>query len=98
MGARQIRSLKKTAPVVADAGRRKVAAWNWYRRFTTPSPYLRGHQVDDRNSGRFKPGRQAQVKVRRIGQDRQIRRVLARRVEQLAIFAINARDMRRHLD
>ena len=61
-----------------------------------PSPNLGGHQVDDGNSGRFQASRQTQMKVRGVGQDRQIRRITASRGQQLAVFAINAGNMRHH--
>src|SRR2546426_466166 len=63
-----------------------------------PGPDLRGDQINDRDARGLKLGGQAQVKVWRISQDRQVRRMLARRNQQLAVLAIDPGYVRHHLD
>ncbi len=63
-----------------------------------PGPRLRSDQVHHRHSQRVEFLGQAQMEIRRVGQDGQIRPPLFRRAHQLAKLAINTRDVAQHFD
>ena len=61
-----------------------------------PGPGLGGHQVDHGNALLVKLTGEAQVEIRRIGQDREVGLLLARFGQQFAVFAVDAGNVGDH--
>lgn len=62
-----------------------------------PGPHLRRHQVHHRNALAVQLSRQAEVEIGGIRQDGQFRPEAPRGGQQLAVFAVDAGNVRNHL-
>jgi hypothetical protein len=72
------------------------AAHTWNSAFA-PSPGLGGDEVHNRDPPPMEPARDPKVEIGRIGEDRKVGRRI-RGSQQLAVFAINARNVPDHFD